>query len=56
LQVNYHIVSEEANNLKTKNQELMQFKINFEENQKKFRKQVEANAGDVAKHMKEITD
>ena len=34
----------------------MQFKINFEENQKKFRQKIEANAGDVAKHMKELTD
>ena len=47
LQVNYHILAHEFNEIKKKNKELIQFKFDYAENKDKWDRKVQASAGDV---------
>ena len=55
LQINYHILSEQFTQMKSQNQDLAHFKLQYNINQQKWNKKVEATAGDVSETVKYLS-
>lgn len=54
LYVNYLIIQEEFNTMQEKKLEYIQYKLDYEENKRKWDKKIEAMAGDAIERMREL--